>query len=218
MYIPELRYSRYSIQKHENRDSCSLEENSYGMFFVFPTFSINIENYVAPINFFDSLPSNLNLSFMEGQFEYSDEESIESPGTTNTSPTVPSTSSSSINSPSESSHFTGESFEIDFFGSGNNVTSDLLSGGVCIVDSGASSHMIHERSAFLSYVPTPKAFVTVANDEKIPCVRRGTAIFYLRDKLKMPYSPSLSTEDTRDAALLPTALDHTSTFQTSHSK
>ena len=54
---------------------------------------------------------------------------------------------------------------------------------LCIVDSGASSHMCPRYEAFLSYTETPQAYVTVANNVHVPCVGRGSTLFYLRNKL-----------------------------------
>lgn len=53
----------------------------------------------------------------------------------------------------------------------------------CVVDSGASRHMCNRREAFVTFTPTPNAYVEVANDEHAPCVGIGNAVFYMRDKL-----------------------------------
>lgn len=60
-----------------------------------------------------------------------------------------------------------------------NVTTELQQNVTCIIDSGASKHMIQDKSAFINYIPTPNSFVTVANNEKTPCLGCGTAVFYL---------------------------------------
>ena len=52
-----------------------------------------------------------------------------------------------------------------------------------VIDSGATEHMWVRKSDFVSYDATPGAYVIIANDDKVPCLGRGTVRFYLNGKL-----------------------------------
>ena len=65
-------------------------------------------------------------------------------------------------------------------------SSDLhnsLPSTLCVVGSGASRHMCNNRQAFVSFTPTPNAFVEVTDGAPALCIGIGNAVFYMRDKL-----------------------------------